>query len=280
MARVWSDVVSKSGVGKTADTYDAIGTITIKKGAGHIYGLHVLAVPSAITAGENGRPAIQIDSKDLGISKEKFLLKQGIGDGIATNDQVRNFVPEFIPLTILSGKSLDNARIDISGSGNVTTTGGWTFVVGLIYGDVFDSVVGDFLLKGGHKPAMGGNFVHGTASATSSTSLGTISIPSSASELIALLPVVDQQDPTAGEEIAGFVELVAPQIQDFAPQKWVANGFSAPLGTPDSPPPVGLMDPIPVTYDLPRSNFDISVYATLASALTNAVDVSVAVRYR
>ena len=284
MSKVWCDTILNSGVGKTAGTYDAVGTITLKKGTGHVYGLLVLVSPTAITYGENSRAVLRVDSKDLGISKETFLLTTGIsnppGDGTTNLAAVASVSAEFIPLTVPTG-SLDNAKIDISVSGTDTTTAGWTVATGIVYGDVFDADYANSLLRWSAKPAKGGNFVKSTASATSTTSLGSISIPSYASELVSLLLTVDGN---AGEAnpVVGMIELRGSSIPDFTPQKWpTVNGILPALGVATSAQtPVDVVKNIPFSFPLPQTNFDLEAYVTLAVALTNAADVAVGVRYR
>ena len=40
--RWWNQSILGTALGKTAGTYDSIGTITVKKGANHILGFYVL----------------------------------------------------------------------------------------------------------------------------------------------------------------------------------------------------------------------------------------------
>lgn len=286
--KVWCDTVLAAAKGKTAGTYDSVGTITLKKGARSILGFIVLAVPAALTAGENGAPIIQVDSQDLGISKQRFQAGGVLTDAISTNDKEAPVFAEFVPFKVPPGKSLDNAKIDFSVSGSVTTTGGWTLAIGVVFADSEpDPQYVNELISLITPRASGGAVTTAAAgiSATSATSFSNgLSITSDAAELIGLLGFVNPNAPTAGEEVCGYTEFQASQVQDFAPQKWpFVLGWTPPLGTPVGTPIQasrwgGLY--YPTRFPLPRTNFTMDVSMTLAASLTNAGDGIAAAKWR
>jgi len=286
--KIWCDSVKAAAKGKTAGTFDDIGTVTLKKGAQAVLGFIVLTVPAAVTDGENGALQLKVDSKDLGISQQKFLLSTVLTDGIATNDKEAPVFAEFLPFKIYSGKSLDNAKIDFSVSGTVTTTGGWSVAVGVVFADSEpdDDLIREFSTA--MPPRASGGDVKAANAGISATTFTAFSngleITSEAEEIIGLLGLVNPNAPTAGEEVCGIVEFQASQINDFSPQKWpFIVGWTPPLGTPvGTPVPVsrwpGLI--IPTRFPLPKTNFTMTVQMALAAALTNAGDGIAAIRWR
>ncbi|MBW2004296.1 MAG: hypothetical protein JRI72_06715 [Deltaproteobacteria bacterium] len=286
--KTWSKALTFAAKGKTQDTFDSLGTITLKIGAQAVLGILAAIVPAALTDGENGAPVIRVDSSDLGISKQDFVVGPALTDGIATNDKEAPVFYEFIPFRVPSGKSLANAKIELSISGTVTTTGGWSGACSIIFAD--SEPPADYIsdLKSHTTPrAAGGDVAYSRAgiSAASLTAFSTgLSINSDAAELIGLLGFVNPNAPTAGEETVGYTEFQASQVQDFSPQEWpfVLNwlpSLGTPVGTPVPASRIGGLY-FPVRFPLPRVNFTMNVSQKLAVALTNAGDGIAAVRWR
>jgi len=283
---VWCDTVVGAAKGKTAGTFDSLGTITLKKGAKEVLGVIVNVAPSGVTVGENGAPVIQLDSDDLGISKQRFTSPVfGDGVGSAVYPTVESW---YLPYKSMGDYSLDNAKIDVSISGNVNTTAGWSAAVGIVYanGEPDDQFSRE-LMSGISPRATGGAYATKNAgiSSTSATAFSnTIDVTSRATELIGILSQAIPNAGTAGEEVVGYTELQASQINDFSPQKWpFAVAFGPPIGTINYGIPVasyyrGLY--WPTRFPLPKVNFSINVSQTLAAALTNAADGLAAVKWR
>ena len=286
--KVWSKAIAFSEKGKTAGTYDELGTVTLKIGAKEILGFLVNIVPSAVTAGENGAPILQIDSTDLGISKQRLLTSGILTDGIDTNDKEAPVFAEFVPYKAPSGKSLDNAKITFSLSGTVTTTGGWSGAISVVFADSAPDQQYVNELMSLVTPRVTGGAVAVEVAGISDASLASfgngLTVTSDASELVGIASLVNPNAPTAGEEVVGYTELQASQIQDFSPQEWpFIVGWSPSLGTPVGTPVLasrlnGLY--FPVRFPLPRVNFTINVSQKLATAITNAGDGIVAVKWR
>ena len=286
--KVWSKAITFSAKGKTQDTYDELGTVTLKIGAKEVLGFLAAIVPGAVTDGENGTPVLQVDSTDLGISKQRFIHGPALTDGIATNDKEAPIFYEFIPYRVPAGKSLDNAKITFSLSGTVTTTGGWSGAISVVFADaVPDQQYINELMALIPPRATGGAvaFQRAGISAASLTSFTNgIEVTSDAQELIGLLGFVNPNAPTAGEECVGYTEFQASQVEDFAPQEWpfVIN-WTPSLGTPVGTPvaasrPAGLY--FPTRFPLPKVNFTMNVAQKLAASLSNAGDGIAAVKWR
>lgn len=286
--RVWCDSVDVAASGKTQDVFDAVGTVTIKIGAKHVLGFLVLVGNSGPTSGENGAPVLQVDSKDLNISQQRFHLSGAISDGIGTNDKEAPVLAEYIPFKVDKGLSLDNAKVDFSISGSVTTTEGWDVAVGVVFADELpDQNFFVELMSGACARAIGGDVAYSRAgiSAATSTAFTTgISITSRGAELVGLSGYINPNAPTAKEACVGVVEFQASQINDFSPQKWpFIMGWGASLGTPVGTQVNGnLRNGVywPTRFPLPRTNFTMSVSMLLATALTNAGDGIAGARWR
>lgn len=285
---VWCDSVDQAAKGKTAGTYDEIGTVTVKTGAKEVLGIIALVANSGPTSGENGIPILRVDSKDLNVSKEDFVLSGAITDGIATNDKEAPVLAEFIPFKVDPAKSLDGAEVTFSLTSNVAVTEGWDVVVGLVYADGKpDQQFFMEMLAGACAPAMGGDVAEsdaGIKAATSTAFTDTIKISSIGKELIGLCGFVNPNAPTAKEAVAGIVQFTAPAMKDFAPQNWpFIVGWSASLGTP-----VGTQANVsqrngmywPTRFPLPEKNFSMSVAMLLATAITNEADGVAAAKWR
>lgn len=106
MEKVWCDSVDGTALGKTESTFDEVGTVTIKGGqtVKELLGFYILTASTKPTSGENGAPVLQVDSKDLGISQQRFQLANAITDAIDTNDKEAPTFVEFIAFKQEAGK--------------------------------------------------------------------------------------------------------------------------------------------------------------------------------
>lgn len=287
--KVWCDSVDAAAKGKTAGTYDEVGTITLSQNAEEILGIIANVLTSGPTSGESSIPILQLDSSDLGISQQRFLLTGGATEGIATNDKEAPFISEFIPFMQSDpDKSLKNAKAKLSISTNVDYTEGWDAALGLVYADGLPNQEYYVeLMTGACGKAIGGGIAEsdaGISAATATAFSSGISVSSVAKELLGLSGWVLTNAPTAKEACVGWTEFQASAISNFSPQKWPFNvGFSASLGTPVGTPlniqnRNGLY--YPTRFPLPEVNFDIDVSMTLATALSNAGDGLAGARWR
>ena len=290
MVRVWCDAVDVAGaaIGETEGTFDSIGTVTIKKGATEILGIIALCAATTNTAAENGGPVLQVDSQDLGISKQQFILSGAQMDCVGTNTKEVPIMAEWIPFKTPDKRSLDNAKVDFSLSTTTTRTAGYDTVIGLVFADGLpDNEFLIELMSGVCGRATGGAVAYmraGIKAATATAFTTGISVSSAARELIGICSLALENAPTTVEAMVGITELQASQIADFSPQKWpFIFGASASLGTP-----VGATLALnarngmywPTRFPLPQTNFTINVSQWLATALTTEADGVAAIKYR
>lgn len=282
--KTWCDSVDNAAIGKTQDTYDAIGTVTIKGGkvVKELLGFVVNVVNAKPTSGENGAPVLQVNSKDLNIVLEKFNLGNAVGDGIATNMKEAPTFQEFIPFKAqkLKAGSLDNAKIDFSLSGSVTSTEGWDVAVGAVFASGPPDMRYEMeLLAQRPGRVIGGDvafFRAGIKAATRTSFTDTLQITSVAKTLRGIGGYCNVNAPTAAKSCVGTVEFSASQITDFTPQIWpFMIGYGASLGTPvggivSAHTRSGVYNP--TRFPLPETNFDMEIGMTLANALTNEAD--------
>lgn len=288
--KVWCDSVDNTALGKTQDTFDAIGTVTIKGGktVSELLGFMCIVANTKPTSGENGAPVLQINSKDLNITQQRIHLGNAITDGIGTNDKEAPVFAEFIPWKVLPGTKLDNAQIEFAISSSATVTEGWDVAVGAVFADGLpDAGFLMELLAQMCGRALGGDVAYSRAgiSAATATPFGTgIKITSVGKELIGLCGYVNPNAPSAGKACVGVVEFTASQMTDFAPQRWpFIIGWGASLGTPvGTQVNAALRNGVyyPTRFPLPETNFTMSVSMLLANALTNAGDGIAGARWR
>lgn len=288
--RVWCDSVDAAAIGKTAGTFDAVGTVTLKIGAKHILGFIVSIASSQPTGGQSNNGILRINSKDLSITNEDILLSGATTDGIATNDKESPVQSEFIPFKQSDAlqKDLDNAKIDISLTSNTTNTGGFDVAVGVVHSDSLPDARFEMeLLSGSAGRMVGGavaEFDAGIKAATATSFTTGLSITSQGKMLIALSGYGLPNAPTADEAAVGIVEFQASQIPDFSPQRWPMNfAWTSSLGTPvGTPVSVNSRSGVyyPTRFPLPEKNFMMSVSMLYATALTNEADGLAAAKWK
>lgn len=282
--KVWCDAIVAAVKGKTQDTFDSLGTITIKQGAAELLGIIACVTHEKITDGENGAPVLRVKSDDLELTSQDFVLNNTMTDGNATNNVEEPMESEFIPMFVKPGLDLGNARVDFSLSGTVTTTAGWNSAIGLVFANGKPDM--DFkmeLLAQQHGAIRGGKVTYARAGITtaSETAFTTgISIPSTAEVLRALLSLFMSNAPAEDDPGTGYTKFTAPAIEDFEPQKWpycISN--SGILGTPADSTSFGRSRYYPTRFPLPKVNFTMDVAQKMATAQNAAGDGIAAMKY-
>lgn len=279
---IWASGVDVAASGKTAGTYDTIGTVTIKGDAKYILGIAVLVANSGPTSGENGVPLLKVTSTDLGIAGETFPLAGVITDGIATNDKEMPVLAEWIPFREPESKAgnVGGSKVTFSISSNVAVTEGWDIAVSLVYSDQrADQQLYMEIAAGTCAPCSIANHTEsdGGISAATYTAFTTgLDVSGAAKELVGIGGFVNPNTPTAKEACVGVVKFESGMISNFSPQEWPFNvGWSASLGTP-----VGSQGNVqtrnglvwPTRFKLPEKSFTMDISMILATALTNAGD--------
>lgn len=280
--RMWCDTVGAAAKGKTAGTFDDVGTVTIKQHptAGKFYriiGVVGLITAPTITAGESSVPVWSFTSDDLGITEQEVVgYSNVLGDPVATNDKEFPTSAFFEPLSVDPMKSTNNAKIDFKISGEATTTGGWTAAIGVIYGNgIPDENLKRELATLTTRPFLkGSDTVDSASKAASYTAFTTgLSIPADAKQLVALLALTNPNAPTTVEASCAIYKFESSQISDFQPQIWPSSvGHNASLGTPVGTAPVGRGHYWPTRFPLPGNNITVDVSNKFVTALTNAPD--------
>ena len=290
MGNLWCQAGDIAAGGKTAGTFDEIAEFTIPVFVKHILGIIVLVTNSIPTSGENGIPILRINSTDLGISSQDVVLSGSITDAIATNNKEMPVLAEFIPFKEMANKTgkIANTRIAFGISSEVSTTGGWDVVVGLVTSDELPDASLLLELMAGICGRFTDSDVAGLDAgvnlATPDSFTETLVVPAHTSEIIGLAGFACPNAPTDNEACAGWTEFTTNDIPNFSPQQWpFIVGWGASLGTP-----VGSQGNVsnrngmywPTRFQKPPIRVIISAAMTLATALTNAADGVIGVKSR
>lgn len=278
--KTWCDATTGTAIGKTAATYDTIGsTLTIKKNASQIIGFIVNAVVSKPTAGISAMPILRVTSSDLGISQEDWMVGGLHADAPASNAVEEPLAASFIPYTQMPGRAIGNAQIDFELSTSSAQTAGYDACVGIVYADGLPDV--NFrmeLMARQHGPVIGGNTAlsaGGISAAAETAFTNTISVNSIASELRGLFSGIQGNAPAADDPVAGYTRFTASAIEDFEPQRWpLCVPTQGILGTPADSTPVERTFYWPTRFPLPKVNFTMSVAQKVSVAQNAAADGS------
>jgi hypothetical protein len=229
---LYSDVVTAASVGATAGTYDSVGAVTLRADATYVYGFWVEAALATSTAAEAYSGVLKVNSNDLGVGDQTYPCPPFVGGSPATNIGFTVSDAMFIPFfKVCKGKTV----INFSYSSNLPDpTGAASVVVGVVYEAGKGSIPSDVLKAWPYMSPIGyGGVTQSKAAITaaSATTIGDVTIPGSAKELIGVMQYMIPNLFTAGEEVCGYVEYTST-IPDFSPQKWpFVAAVNAPLGT-------------------------------------------------
>lgn len=284
--KVWCNSVTAGAKGKVKDTFDSIGTVTVKKNAEKLLGVLANVATPKPTSGISGTPVLRIENADIGMTKIDYpLAKSIIGDGIGTNDKESYAVTEFIPLKNPGPDPIGNSKMDFSLSSTTAVTEGWDAAIGLVFAneEPDDKFTMELLaqMSGRMIDSDQANSQAGIQAASETAFSETVDVTSRGQELIGLLSLLGANAPTAGEGIAGYTNFTAPDIEDFAPQLWpFCLGQHGSLGTPVGNQGGGNGRYYPTRFPLPRINFSMNISQKLAVVLSNAADGTAAAKWR
>lgn len=284
--KVWSKGFSTAPVagGKTAGTYDKIGTIKVpnKKIPVYIIGILLAIAGQAQTAGESGHPEVQIDSTELNLSKEKFSIpKSGFSDPIGTNS---NFVISSTHFEMLDiPEKANNKETDVSLSSSATMTVDWDCHASFVFSnkpvdqlpaDFLAEIKNDFTSNSPGRSRIEQDAALAIGSADADVSCTGIKLLATDKELIAISVGVVANAPTAAEEHVTRHRLSSGDVDDFDPQEWPGCiAWNPTLGTV-----VGGAKSLtparkyPTRFPLPESNFTLDVAVQNVIAITNGPD--------
>lgn len=267
---IFARTVAADNVGTTADTFEAVGTVTLNNVAKRVLGIIAIAVSSGtMTTAEALMGSFRITADDLGITNMELGADLAVGGGPATNEQGVVLTPKLRSLRyprkgFNSGADIDGIDIDIEYSANLPEpTSDAAGQLTVIYDD--GKTPGDILDKWPHMI----NDINwwGRANddeigdATSETMDDTISVPKWVTEIVGMdAHVAPDTVLTAGEFFLGYIEFTSTLGTTFAPQEWPVPAINACLGTP-----VG----IPVTqYPSPSIPMHISGFGKKKETIT------------
>jgi hypothetical protein len=230
---IYSKAVTSVAAGATANTYDNIGTVTLRSDARRVVGVNVCAGNVTYTAAEENSGALRITSSDLGVGTQTYTCPPYIGGGPATNSTYTVNETEFVPFNWAS-RGKENIVIDYS-SNLPDPTAGSSVVAAVVYDAGSKATNPDamqwfpdynpLLPKGSDKASLG------SVTAISETALTALNVPAWASEIVGFKCFSLPNLFTAGEERVGFMRFRST-IPDFEPQEWPGRvAVNAPLGT-------------------------------------------------
>jgi len=281
----YSKCVASASVGATANTFDALGTWTLRNDAKGTLGIWVEAAPVTAEAAVAYHGQIRVTSADLGIGGQIASCPPYEGGSPATNIGFRCYNTEFIPFA-WGAKGKEQISIEFS-SQLPDPTNACSVVAALIFeagsvGSTIDNLNDiPFLNPFGTR---GWNCLSkATITTVAETDMGADQpIPGWASEIVGFKAYMLPNLMTAGEEVVGYMR-VRSSMPDFDPCEIpFAFGVGAPLGTPVGK---GLeaQSPHPVAYSFKKKaniNESIRGYVVLNAAITTGHPASLTVYYR
>ncbi len=280
---LYSEVVNTGVIGAVADTFENVGTVTLRDDATKVLGAWVYGVQVTTTAAEAVHGQVQITMQ--GVGSQVYTAPPYMGGGPATNSQYMGVLPEFIPFVhqVTGG---EDVVVDYT-SHLQDPTAAFDVVACVVYeagqGVQSGSAPADVMAKwpemamvagGGDSEALG------QVLTVAESTIADLIIPNWATEIVGFKQEIVPDLMTDGEQVSGFVRYRS-SIADYEPQEWPLNGFNAPLGTP-----VGGGGNLPAIPSLaayltaPRARATITPNVVLTTAVTTGHSVSATVYFR
>ena len=239
--RTFNQVELGTVLGKTAGTYNDIGTFTIGSRSNYLVGYYASIVNAKPTADEATTARLLVESSDLGLSKFQQPGNCVGAEGMAA--QQASLVPKtFYPLTSdIHGEDLHFAEITFGVSGVVANSEGFEAGIQLVTSDVeptealLNALRGDWC-----GPYTGGNGAIEAAGCGNDAALASwgtgdadmFVIDSVASNLVGIAYTLGANAETANTGIVNMLELTCNDIPGFGTQEHLANyAISGALGT-------------------------------------------------
>ncbi len=230
---LYSGVVSSTGAGGTADTFDSVGPVTLRDDATKVLGVWIVAAPVNQTAAEAIQGQLRITMQ--GVGAELYPAPPYLGGAPATNIEIKAVAPKFIPFVHeVSGG--EDVVIDYSTHVQDPTAANAVVASVVFVAGARDAGVGDEDVTKHFpyaSPIAGGGDTEATGQVltVAETTIADLVIPNWASEIVGFEQTIVPDLMTADEEIIGFVRYRS-SIADMDPQEWPMNAWGAPLGTP------------------------------------------------
>jgi hypothetical protein len=278
---IYSKVVASAAVGATAGTYNSVGVITLRSDATMVYGFIVEAAETIATAATSRVGLLRITSSDLGIGPQVFMVPPYTGGDPATNIGFKAYRSEWVPF-VKACMGKEQITVDYS-QATPGTAIAHSVVVSCVYeaGSTKSSAEARAFMPF-MAPISAGGTTNGAASVTTvaETSLGDLTIPAWASEIVGI-KIIDLPNLAGAEERVGYVKLRST-IPNFDPQEWPLVFAIAPsLGTPVGKG-VEIQDATPWMMGFPKvsQNETVSAYFVFNVAITTGDGVIVGLYWK
>ena len=277
-----AEAVTSTGAGGTADTFDNVGTVTLRDDATQVLGAWVVAASVQQTAAEAIQGQVRITMQ--GVGAQIYPGPPYHGGAPATNISATPVLPEFIPFvhnvnggedvvvdysTHLQDPTSANAVVACvvyvagaraAGPGPPEVRAKWP---------VMAEIAG-----GGDTEALG------QVLTVAESAIADLIIPNWATEVVGFKQTITPDLFTADEEIIGFVRYRS-SIADTDPQEWPLNAFSGPIGTAvGDNPGFPEIPKIATWFPTPGSRATITPNVVLVAAVTTGHSVASSVYFR
>lgn len=280
---LYSEAVTSTGAGAVADTFDVVGTVTLRDDATKLLGVWVVAAPVTGIAAEAIQGQVRLTV--TGTDAQVFPAPPYMGGDPGTNVGFRGVLPEFVPF-LHDVKGGPDVLVEYSTHLQDPTNA--NAVVACVVYEAGDGVqkapppadVMDRFPEMAPINAGGDSEANGQVLTVAETAITDLVIPNWASEVVGFKQTITPDLMTAAEEIIGFVRYRS-SFTDYEPQEWPLNAYSAPLGTP-----VGTGGHIPAIPKMaaflraPNSRATISPRVVLVAAVTTGHSVVASAYYR
>jgi len=230
---IYSKCAANAAAGATANTFDNLGTTTLRSDASGTYGFWVVAAPAVSTAAEEVTGQLRVTSNDLNVGAQIYTAPPYLGGGPATNLGYAAYAAEFMPF-VWPARGKENVVIDYS-TNLPDPTAANSVVAALVYEAAGPG--GSSAMARQTWPDMApickGAQSSSKATVTASVAWGsTVAIPAWAQEIVGCKQFVLPNLMTAGEERVGYI-VYNSSMPSWDPQEWpIGAAIGAPLGTP------------------------------------------------
>ena len=280
---LYSQVVNTGVIGAVADTFENVGTVTLRDDSTKVFGVWVVAVAATTTAAEAIHGQVRITMQ--GVGSQIYTAPPYFGGGPATNSAYTGVLPEFIPFAH-----------DVTGGEDVVVdytthlqdpTVGCDVVAGVVFeagqGEQAGPPPEDVMAKWPDMAMVGGggdSEALGQVLTVAESTIADLIVPNWATEIVGFKQEIQPDLMTDGEQISGFVRYRS-SIADYEPQEWPLNGYNAPLGTPVGAG--GFLPAIPsmaAYLKAPAARATITPNVVLTTAITTGHSVSATAYFR
>ena len=274
----YSDAVASATAGATADTFDNIGTVTLRADALATIAVMFAGAPTTTTTAEAHSGQLRVQSDDMGYGNQIIFVGPYLGFGIVTNDNGVAANVDYLPLRWKNrkGGSAGNNRIVIDFSTNLPDPTGGTELAASVFYEAGSAVPAELLQAwaglGISAMTSGYDTEANGAQTAVAADIAALEVPSWAKALTGYKAAALQDvSATAGEAISGFTANVST-FPNFTPQEYPIPAFSAMLGTPvGQQQNIDRVDYLPMYFPLPGVNGTITPTMNLNVANTGGV---------